>query len=189
MHYKKTLISLICLLFTVVTTAQDVKDMTFKERLFFGGDLGLTFGTATYINIAPIVGYRITNRLSAGLGPIYIFESYRYYGLRTSTYGGKGFISFTVIKDLGQYINIGLGNIILHCENEFLNIEKLGWDDTRNKIYSENERLWIDNLLIGGGLNQPFGENSGVNIYILWDVTQNKYSSHSNPIIRFGFYF
>ena len=169
--------------------AQEVKDMTFKQRLFFGGDFGLTFGTNTYINLSPIVGYRITDRFSAGLGPIYIYESYRDYGLKTSTYGGKGFISFTVIKDLEQYFNIGIGNIILHVENECINLEKIIPDINNKKIYATDDRLWIDNLLVGGGLNQPFGERWGVNIYVLWDVTQNKYSSHSNPIVRLGFYF
>ncbi len=51
--------------------------LTFSQRLVFGGDIGLSFGSITYIKIAPSVGYRITDRLTAGLGPIYIYEKYK----------------------------------------------------------------------------------------------------------------
>jgi hypothetical protein len=123
------------------------------------------------------------------LGPIYIYEKYKHYGINTSTYGGKGFLSFTIFKDLGQYVNIGLGNIMLHVENEVINIEKIDQNINTGKFSTTDKRLWIDNLLIGGGLNQPFGDRWGVNLFVLWDVTQNKYSSHSNPVVRLGFYF
>jgi hypothetical protein len=189
MRYNKLLVSLFCFLFFTRIMAQDIKDLPFKQRIFFGGDFGLSFGTNTYINLAPIVGYKVTNRLSAGLGPIYIFEKYRYWDYKTSTYGGKAFLSFTVFKDIGQYLNIGIGNIIFHAENEIINLEKLYYDYQNGKIYTLDERLWIDNLLVGGGLNQPLGARGGINIYVLWDVTQNPYSPHSNPIVRLGFYF
>jgi hypothetical protein len=168
---------------------QDVKNMTFGQRLFYGGDFGLSFGTNTYVNLSPYVGCRITNRLSAGLGPIYIYEKYKYYGFKTSTYGGKALLSFIVLKDIGQYLNIGIGNIIFHTENEIISIEKLVYDPSSLRIYNTDERVWIDNWLVGGGLNQPFGARGGINILVLWDVTQNQYSPHSNPIFRLGFYF
>ncbi|MBN2273368.1 MAG: hypothetical protein JXR41_02860 [Bacteroidales bacterium] len=192
MHFKKLPITLFLTLissFVIAQEEQDVKNMPFGQRLIYGGDFGLSFGTNTYINISPYVGYRITNRLSAGLGPIYIYEKYKYYDLRTSTYGGKALMSFTVIKDIGQYLNIGIGNIIFHTENEVISIEKLYYNVATMKYYNTEERIWIDNWLIGGGLNQPFGMRGGINIFILWDVTQNDYSPHSNPIVRLGFYF
>lgn len=189
MHYNKTLISFVCLFCFISISAQDVKDLPFKQRIFFGGDFGLSIGTNTYINLAPVVGYRITNRLSSGLGPIYMYEKYKYYGFKTSTYGGKCFVSFTVFKDIGQYLNIGIGNITFHTENEILNIEKLYQDITTGRIFGLDERIWIDNWLIGGGLSQPLGERGGINIFALWDITQNSYSPHTNPIIRVGFYF
>jgi hypothetical protein len=198
MLYKTVLISFLCLfVYSHARAQEDVKDLTTWQRMYIGGDLGLSFGTNTYINISPYLGYRFTNRLSAGIGPIYIYEKYKYYdyytgaaySIKSATYGVRGLASFIIFKDIGQYIPIALGNIIFHTENELMSIEKLFYDYSAGRYYDSDERIWIDNWLIGGGLNQPFGARGGMNIFVLWDVTQNYYSPHSNPIIRLGFYF
>jgi len=168
-------------------TKKDEKQKpAFSQRLIFGGDIGLSFGTITYIRVAPIIGYRITDRLAAGLGPMYIYEKYRDYNLETSTYGMKALASFTVIKgsDIGG--SFGFGSIVLHVENEVVNVEP--YDPYYGYF---NERIWIDNLLIGGGLSQTLGGSFGISVFILWDVTQNIYSPyyHNNPVLKFGFYF
>jgi hypothetical protein len=158
--------------------------MTPSQRIVFGGDIGLSFGTITYIKLAPVIGYRVTERFTAGLGPIYIYEKYKYYHLETSTYGGKVVASFTVLRgsDIGG--NFGFGDIVLHAENEVINVDpKFYYPDSGLK------RLWIDDFLIGGGLSQSISGRFGVSIFILWDVTQNKYSPYSNPIFKFGFSF
>ncbi|MBN2480355.1 MAG: hypothetical protein JXB19_01340 [Bacteroidales bacterium] len=165
------------------------KDKTpISRRLVFGGDIGLSFGTITYIKLAPLVGYRITDRLTAGLGPIYIFEKYKNYGLQTSTYGGKAILSFTIIRGTGGSGFLGLGDIVLHAENELINVEPLFFNPSTYH-YFFGDRLWIDNLLVGGGLSQSLGGSFGISMFILWDVTQNPYSPYSNPVIKFGFYF
>ena len=161
--------------------------LPFKERLVFGGDLGLSFGSITYIKLAPVVGYRVTDRLTAGLGPIYIYENYKHYNLKTSTYGGKAVLSFTVLRGSDFGGNFNLGNIMLHAENEVINVEPVYYSYTGQYIFGD--RLWIDNLLLGGGLSQSLGGRAAVSIFLLWDVTQNKYSPYSNPILKFGFYF
>src|SRR5664279_2012655 len=45
----------------------------FKERLFFGGNIGLMFGTITDIELSPIVGYWLLPRLAIAAGPEYRF--------------------------------------------------------------------------------------------------------------------
>jgi hypothetical protein len=57
------------------------------------------------------------------------------------------------------------------------------------RYYLSGDRLWIDNLLVGAGLRQPVGKRAAINLLILWDVTQNDYSPHTNPIFRMGFSF
>jgi hypothetical protein len=48
--------------------------------------------------------------------------------------------------------------------------------------------MWIETLLVGVGLQEDYG-GTGLNISILWDVSQNIYYPYANPQIRFGFYF
>jgi len=161
--------------------------LPFKERLVFGGDLGLSFGSITYIKLAPEVGYRVTDRLTPGLGPIYIYENYKHYDLKTSTYGGKVVLSFTVLRGSDFGGNFNLGNVMLHGENEVINVEPVYYSYTGQYVFGD--RLWIDNLLLGGGLSQSLGGRAAVSIFLLWDVTQNPYSPYNNPILKFGFYF
>jgi hypothetical protein len=164
----------------------DKEKMTLSERIVYGGDIGLSFGSITYIKLAPVVGYRITDRLTAGIGPIYIYESYKHYDLKTSTYGGKLVTSYTIFRGSSLRAIAGLGNIVLHAENEMINIEPLYYS---GYYYYFGNRLWIDNVLLGGGLTQYIGNRFGVSIFVLWDVTQNEYSPYSNPIFKFGFSF
>lgn len=171
-----------------VTSNKRKEKTPFSRRLVFGGDISLSFGTITYIKLAPVIGYRITDRLTAGLGPIYIYEKYKNYNLETSTYGGKAVLSFTVIQGLGESVNFGTSNIVLHAENEVVNVEPL-FVDLNTYYYFFGDRIWIDNLLLGGGISQMIGNRFGISLFILWDVTQNDYSPYSNPIIKVGFYF
>lgn len=154
-----------------------------SERIVFGGDLGLSFGSITYIKLAPVVGYRVLPRLTLGLGPIYIYEKYKNLGFETSTYGGKAVASFTVLRgsDLGE--RFALGDIMLHVENEVVNVEDY------YHYYSDPPRLWIDNVLIGGGLSQSISNRFAISIFILWDITNNVNSPYyyTSPIIKFGF--
>src|SRR5262245_31300043 len=50
-----------------------------KEKLFFGGNFGLGFGSiSTLINVSPQVGYRFNRHLAAGAGVNFIYSSYKY---------------------------------------------------------------------------------------------------------------
>src|SRR4030043_1944221 len=63
------------------------------DRLFFGGNFGLMFGTITNIEISPLVGYYITPKLAAGTG--IRFEYFRekgyYEPYHTIIWGGNIF--------------------------------------------------------------------------------------------------
>ncbi len=203
-RYTPKFFVLISILLICLGANGQYKNKNTFRRFFFGGDFWISFGTNAYINISPLAGYRVTQNLSAGGGPIYIFEKntysyidttinnidyFRSYKIRTNTYGGRVFLTYDLIRNLHQYIPIGLGNIIVHLENELLNLETFYINPTNFKVYSSGNRIWIDDLLMGGGLRQPIGENSSIILMILWDVTGNEYSLHSNPVIRIGFNF
>jgi hypothetical protein len=195
---KKQVALVFCFLFLSITAFSQVEEkvspesgennekVPFSQRLVFGGDIGLSFGSITYIKLAPTIGYRLTDRSTAGLGPIYIYERQKlydqfnnYYKWETSVYGGKVYGSYTIYKGVERENRFGIGNILLHAENEVVSVEK--WDDLHS-------RIWIDNVLLGAGLFQPIGGRFGISIFVLFDVTQNKYSPYfmNNPIFKFS---
>lgn len=144
----------------------------FKERVFFGGDLGLSFGTITYVRVAPVMGYAITPNLSVGGGPSYQYwENNRIPNSGQSMYGGSLF---------GRYYPLDF--LFLHTEFEFLNVEAIDFsnDDILNRRV--NVPIWW----VGGGYSQRSGR-SGFFVGIYYDLIQDIYSPYSDDfIIRIG---
>ena len=73
-----------------------------KDRLFAGGDIGLQFGTITYVYLAPILGYKVTEKFSIGGGPSYSYlkDNSNQFGpvsYTSSDYGGRVFGQYQVI--------------------------------------------------------------------------------------------
>ena len=166
----------ITVLFTLPATlsAQDEK---FSDRLFFGGNLGLQIGSYTYIEISPLAGYRVTDRLSAGLGAKYIYYSVDdksyvpAYHYSTNIYGGSIFTRFLVVE-----------NLFAHAEFELINLE--AYDG-----YFNAGRRTVPNLFLGGGYRMPMGDRSSFSILALWEVIEDRYSPYQSPIFRLGFGF
>lgn len=145
----------------------------FKDRLFVGGNIGLQFGTLTYIDISPKVGYKLTERFAAGIGATYIYindKRYRGFEYSTDIYGGRVF---------GQYKIFD--NVLAYSEFEVLNGEV--YDD----LLAEMIRRNITSLLVGGGYVQPVGGRSNIMILVLWNLLESRYSIYQNPVIRIGF--
>src|SRR3712207_6814413 len=72
---KKVLVLLVAVLLlktTLRAQEEDEKEAPKRgfqrEKLFLGGNFGLTFGDYTNINVSPQLGYRFSNRFAAGLG-------------------------------------------------------------------------------------------------------------------------
>src|SRR5436190_23959647 len=65
----------------------------FADRLFFGGNIGLQFGTYTYVDVSPLVGYKVTEKFHTGIGATYIYYSVSGggYDYSTNIYGGRVF--------------------------------------------------------------------------------------------------
>ncbi len=149
--------------------------LPFKERLFFGGDLGLSFGTITNIRIAPMIGYNLNPKLSIGVSP-----SYEYYkdkrsipDFESTIYGGSAFARYFVLP-----------SIFLQVSPEVLNLEKL---PTFNNITNEYDfntgRVTIPVLLIGGGFSQRSPNGSGFFIGAFYDVIQDINSPYSDTFV------
>jgi hypothetical protein len=159
-----------------------------ESKLFFGGVPGLMFGSITYIELPPYVGYKFTPYLWAGVGPLYQYYKERESGYETSIYGGKIFAQLFLIRDLKEKINVNLGDVFLYGESSMLNLEPLAYNPNTN-MYFKLDRKWINVTLVGLGFRFPIGNRSGFSLNILWDVTQNPEFSYQNPEVRIGFDF
>ncbi|MFC2115728.1 hypothetical protein ACFLTU_04595 [Bacteroidota bacterium] len=164
---------------------------SFKERIFFGGNFGLTFGNTTSIIVSPLAGYQVTPRLSSGFGIRYEFYKSNYPGyipFDTHIYGGSVFSRYMVIKNLSEAIGIGGLNsgLFLHGEYEILSLESKYFDYVNP---NPDGRFSLHSFLVGGGLFQPIGQRAGILITVLWNLNESYNSIYSNPIIRIGFNF
>lgn len=151
-------------------TENEYVTTTLRDKLYFGGNLGVQFGTITNIDVSPLIGYEITQRLSAGLGATYKYYKNNSYDISTYIYGGRVFSRIQIFKML-----------FLHFEIEPLNIEDFYFD--------YGERKWITNVNVGAGYVQPLGKRSSINLMVLWNINETTLSPYENPIIRVGFSF
>ena len=69
-----------------------------KERLFYGGNFGLQFGTLTNIQISPVIGLWVLPRLAVAVGPDYRF--YKFLDDKTNIYGGKTYLEYIVVHEM-----------------------------------------------------------------------------------------
>jgi len=143
----------------------------FSDRLFTGGDIGMQFGSQTYIQVAPLLGYRANRELSFGVTGKYIYykDNYVPNGYETNTYGGGIFTRYDIMEE-----------VFLHGEYEALSME------VPYSAYEMHRRI-VSGLFLGGGYRQFFGNYSSMNLMILWDFIGDLYSPYVNPIFRIGF--
>ncbi|MBG0860378.1 MAG: hypothetical protein IQL11_12810 [Bacteroidales bacterium] len=169
-------------------SSQETKRETppLRERLFFGGSLGLQFGTITDIEISPIVGLWVLPRVAIAAGPNYRFYKSKLSNVWTDIYGGRFYTELVVIQDINSIIPVGIHTgIFLHIEDELLSLQSSFW---KNPPYASN-RFWVNTILAGAGISQQMGRRSALNIMVLWALNESLYSLYSNPEIRFSFTF
>jgi len=148
-----------------------------KERIYFGGNLGsFQFGTITHIDVAPVIGYRFTDKISAGVGFSYQYFNSAEGNYSTNIYGGRLIGNYSINK-----------NIITHLEGEILSLETK-YFDLRNQ-YPNSSRFLYPSVFVGGGYKQSIGEHSYTYIMILWNLLNSSDSPYENPVIRVGFNF
>lgn len=144
----------------------DVRDLTFRERLRFGG--GINGGTISSfginIGVSPMAGYMLTNNTIVGAGLTYNYNSAGSFKL--SQLGEKLFIRQN-IPFLQQII--GQGYLTGQVEN-----------------YSElsNTQIQYSNpVLIGIGLGAPKGFGISIMYDLNYSTTGMKVSPYGSPLV------
>jgi len=176
MLYKKLLLILSLWLYNSILFGQtDSRDTLnrdnktpLKHRIELGGNFGLQFGQVTLIDVSPLIGYRLTEHITIGVGGSYMYFNDRYYQMKSTILGGRAFGRYYIVK-----------NIFLHAEYEVLNGD---W------LY-DSKRFNIESVFGGGGFSQRIGANSYFTLVVLWNFNDSYYSPYYNPIFRGGFTF
>lgn len=141
---------------------------TLRDRIFTGGGFGLSFSSySDNISVSPLIGYRITDQLAAGVQLQYQYNNYKRVTPRFSAndYGASIFSRYNFY-----------GPLFAHVEYEYLNyVYALGAD--RKKL-----RDSFDSFLAGGGYFQPLGSKAGFYLLALYNFSyQSPYSGEVSP--------
>ena len=139
----------------------DLKNVPFAKRLRFGGDFGAQFGTTTAVEVSPLVGYKVTKKLTAGLGFTYQYvkyedpDQYNYYiDYKANVIGGRIFGEYDIFYGFFAH---------LEYEQLWVNVQEL-------EAPMQNFSDVIPGLFIGGGYNFPLGRNSYFQLLALWNA-------------------
>ncbi|MDW7690252.1 hypothetical protein R9C00_24190 [Flammeovirgaceae bacterium SG7u.111] len=141
-----------------------------KDRIYIGGNLGLSFGTITYIDVSPLVGYRITPEFSAGAGFSYRYYEDNRYNSGYNIVGPRAFARYVIADMFFPYV-----------EYESLYV----------KFDNSDTKTWYDALFLGAGLMQPVGKKGRIMLTALYNVNYSQtHSLYSSPWqYRVGFVF
>jgi len=159
-------------------TAQDSDGKGFdKSKLFVGGNLGLAFGTYTIVNVSPLVGYRFTNVLAAGVG-----LNYNYYGYDDGFYTSKQ--TYAGMNIFGRVYPIPQAFIQVQPELNYMWASQI--PDGGQNLPELKINQFVPSLLMGGGAAIPTGPNGAITISVMYDVLQNIWSPYYHQAV-YGF--
>ncbi len=195
--YSVILSPVFLLLVVLLSSSADAQvkakeNLRFKDKIFFGGGLWLTFGSITQVDVMPEVGMWVIPQWAVGMRGRYTYRKERnFFNGESITYesniwGISGFTQVLPIPDLDEAFNIGIhGGPIFQGEWEALYLDKGDFDPS-----IANGKGWVHIILVGAGYHIPVGDRAAINIIALWDLTNSKYSPYtSNPILRLSINF
>jgi hypothetical protein len=157
------------------STSSSPNSVKWKDKIFYGGSLGLQFGNVTLVDISPLIGYKITPRIGIGVSPTYKYYQFKnYYGqsydLKSHVWGG-GLFGRVLVFD----------RVFAHAEYEYLTYKSKDNSSSASYINEYNS------VLVGAGYREPISQNGYMYLLLLWNLNETIDSPYNNPIIRAGF--
>lgn len=143
-----------------------LSDVPFKDRLFTGGNLGFgVAGNFLYLDVSPIIGYKINKKLGAGVGIRYSLLRDLFYKINYTNYGGSVFARYKVIPQ-----------VFLHAEFEALRTYNFNPISIQ---YLERDMAYMG--LIGAGYS--LGEGVSFSVLVLYDLIDHVNSPYRNAYL------
>jgi len=166
---KRFIYILVLLALCTISHAQS----SIKDRLFTGGNMGLSLGTYTSFMVSPMLGLKISDQLYTGVGIEYNYIKDKRY-IPALTYNQYAARIFSQYNFLPQFFT--------HVELNGASLERYNLDLSKS-------RKFVPFLFVGGGYRRAISENSFFSLRILFDVLQHKYSPYKawEPILSIGF--
>ncbi|MGF6925773.1 hypothetical protein QFZ48_001273 [Chitinophaga sp. W2I13] len=150
------------------------------SRLVLGGSLGMVFGDVTNVDISPLVGYRFSDYIAAGVNI-------------NAQYGQYKVWSYDQIVQRDKYTIFGGGiwgrvyplpMVFIHVQPEYNFVTQnstVYLNNNEKQTYKTN--YGVPSLLVGAGYTQNVGGRVGIGISILYDVIQDDRSPYNNSLI------
>jgi hypothetical protein len=181
---KKGLLFGLCLFSFLVSISQEEEEGFQNNRLFVGGNFGLSFGDQILINISPVVGYRFSEIFAAGLGINGQYVSVKSYYLDGSPYTktSQGVFGLNMFGRI-----FPIRHIMLQVQPEanyiFGNQTFYGPPEQQFKM----DAVIVPSFLIGAGVVFPSGKGSFMVSYF-YDILQKPNSPYGGqPFLTFGY--
>ena len=159
------------------------------EKLIIGGTLNAGFGGGyANVGIGPLVGYRITDHFSAGVGLGYQYYQEPEYvdpvDPNKVSYIKENIIYPSVWTRYYVYRNFFVSGTF---EFDFINLKGPGY--VNGYLNTVKESVTNPCMLIGAGFRQPLGGRVSAYFELIYDVLQGQYSPYpvGYPDIRIGF--
>lgn len=151
------------------------------------GNVGFSFGETTQIDFSPLLGYKIAEPWTVGVGPSFQFTRNSSDSTSTTNYGGRVFTRFEPSLTKRQKAKNTVWKWpYLQAEGELLNSQN-GEMDSQQKFI----RQWYASALAGAGYRFPIGKSTSFNVTVLYNLSWIEATPlHGSPwVVRAGFQF
>lgn len=143
-----------------------LSNLPFKERLFTGGNLGFGIsGNILYLDVSPIIGYKINKKLGAGVGIRYSLLRDMYYDINYTNYGGSIFGRYKIIPQA-----------FIHVEFEGLRTYNF---NPQSSNYGERDMAFMG--FIGAGYT--LGDGISFSVLVLYDLIDHVNSPYRSTYL------
>jgi len=137
------------------------------KKIYLGANLGAQFGNFTFVDVSPIIGYRINKRWSVGTQFTYQYMSFKANNYRNNIAGISGFTRIIVWDQF-----------FLHGEYGVIN---------GNFDQNDSKRENLENLFVGGGYSYAVRKQLRITTTLLYNLMNTPFHPYTNPILNMGF--